>query len=57
MPIAWRIRTRCTPFGDAGNEPPAYLQRVSSQLETLTTRDRIEPVADELEHMFEILDP
>jgi len=37
--------------------PIAYLQQVSGQLDRLTQRDQIEPVLDELEYLYEILDP
>lgn len=37
--------------------PVAYLQRVAGQLDKLTERDQIEPVLDELEYLYEILDP
>ncbi len=37
--------------------PYAYLQQVAGELDHLTERHRIEPVLDELEYLFEVLDP
>ena len=40
-----------------GVDPQAVLLRVSSQLDTLQGRADIEEALDELEYVFEVLDP
>ena len=34
-----------------------YLTRVSTKMETLTQREQIEPVLDELEYLVEVIPP
>jgi hypothetical protein len=40
-----------------GVDPYAYLQQVAASLESLSTRREIETVLDELEYLYEIIDP
>ena len=40
-----------------GVDPQAALQRVAAQLDSLQTRAAIEEALDELEYLFEIIDP
>jgi len=40
-----------------GIDPYAYLRQVASQMDTLTTRSRIETVLDEVEYLFEVIPP
>ncbi len=40
-----------------GIDPYAYLQRVGSALDRLRERAEIEVVLDELEYLYEVLDP
>jgi hypothetical protein len=40
-----------------GVDPYAYLQQVAASLESLGTRREIETVLDELEYLYEIIDP
>ena len=40
-----------------GVDPYAYLQQVAASLEALGTRREIETVLDELEYLYEIIDP
>ena len=41
----------------AGIDPMTYLEKVSFNLPNLTTNEQIIPVLDELEHLYEVLDP
>ena len=41
----------------AGIDPMAYLEKLSFNLPNLTTNEQIMPVLDELEHLYETLDP
>lgn len=40
-----------------GVDPYAYLQQVAARLETLTTRREVETVLDEIEYLYEVMDP
>lgn len=40
-----------------GIDPYAYLQQVAGALDQLTERRQIEVVLDELEYLYEVLDP
>ena len=40
-----------------GIDPYAYMQQVAGQLDRLEDRAQIETVLDELEYLFEVLDP
>lgn len=40
-----------------GVDPYAYLQQVAASLESLSTRREIETVLDELEYLYEVIDP
>ena len=40
-----------------GVDPYAYLQQVAESLESLSHRREIETVLDELEYLYEIIDP
>lgn len=40
-----------------GIDPYAYLAQVSGNLETLTKREQIETVLDEVEYLFEVIPP
>ena len=40
-----------------GVDPYAYLQQVAASLETLSTRREIETVLDEVEYLYEVMDP
>ena len=40
-----------------GIDPYGYLAEVSSVLDTLTQRDEIETVLDEVEYLFEVIPP
>jgi hypothetical protein len=40
-----------------GVDPYAYLQQVSVRLGTLRTREEIDIVLDEVEYLYEVMDP
>lgn len=40
-----------------GIDPYAYLNQVSSKMDSLTQRDQIETVLDEVEYLFEVIPP
>jgi hypothetical protein len=40
-----------------GIDPYAYLNQVSIKMDTLTQRDQIETVLDEVEYLFEVIPP
>jgi hypothetical protein len=40
-----------------GIDPYGYLVEVSSTMDTLTQRDQIETVLDEVEYLFEVIPP
>ena len=40
-----------------GVDPYAYLQQVSTQLDSLTQPQQIETVLDEVEYLFEVIPP
>jgi hypothetical protein len=40
-----------------GADPYSYLAEVSRTLDTLTLRDQIEAVLDEVEYLFEVIPP
>ena len=40
-----------------GVDPYAYLQQVAGNLDTLETRDAVETVLDEVEYLYEVMDP
>ena len=40
-----------------GVDPYAYMQQVAGVVDTLTDRDRINTILDELEYLYEVLDP
>ncbi len=40
-----------------GIDPYAYLNQVSIRMDTLTQRDEIETVLDEVEYLFEVIPP
>lgn len=40
-----------------GIDPYAYLNQVSMKMDTLTQRDQIETVLDEVEYLFEVIPP
>jgi CRISPR/Cas system-associated protein Cas10 (large subunit of type III CRISPR-Cas system) len=40
-----------------GIDPIGYFNQVSRKLNELNTREEIEPVLDELEYLFEVIDP
>ena len=40
-----------------GVDPYAYLQQVSTQLDSLTQAEQIETVLDEVEYLFEVISP
>ena len=40
-----------------GVDPYAYMQQVAGVLDTLDDRDRINTLLDELEYLYEVLDP
>ena len=40
-----------------GVDPYAYLQQVAASLESLSTRRETETVLDELEYLYEVIDP
>jgi len=41
----------------AGISPYAYMQQVAMRMHDLTERKEIETVLDEVEYLFEVLDP
>ena len=41
----------------SGIDPYAYLQQVSAKMASLTRRDQIETVLDEVEYLFEVIPP
>ena len=41
----------------AGIDPLAYLERLSFNLPNLTTNEQITPVLEELESLYDVLDP
>jgi len=40
-----------------GIDPYAYLTQVSIEMDSLTQRDQIETVLDEVEYLFEVIPP
>lgn len=40
-----------------GIDPYAYLTQVSMKMDSLTQRDQIETVLDEVEYLFEVIPP
>ena len=40
-----------------GVDPYAYMQQVAGVVDTLNDRDRINTILDELEYLYEVLDP
>ncbi len=40
-----------------GIDPYAYLTQVSMKMDSLTKRDQIETVLDEVEYLFEVIPP
>lgn len=40
-----------------GVDPIAYLNQVSTKMDTLTQRQQIETVLDEVEYLFEVIPP
>lgn len=40
-----------------GVDPYAYMQQVSARLDTLETREEVERVLDEVEYLYEVMDP
>ena len=40
-----------------GVDPYAYMQQVSARLDTLATREQVERVLDEVEYLYEVMDP
>ena len=40
-----------------GVDPYAYLHQVAASLDSLSTRREIETVLDELEYLYEVIDP
>jgi hypothetical protein len=40
-----------------GVDPYGYMQQVAGVLDTLSDRDRINTLLDELEYLYEVLDP
>jgi hypothetical protein len=40
-----------------GVDPYGYMQQVAGNLERLNTRQELETVLDEVEYLFEVLDP
>ena len=40
-----------------GVDPQDYLRQVAAQLEQLESQQQIETVLDELEYLFEVIDP
>ena len=40
-----------------GIDPYAYIQQVAGQLDGLQDRAQVETVLDELEYLFEVIDP
>jgi len=40
-----------------GVDPYAYMQQVAGVVDTLTDRDSINTILDELEYLYEVLDP
>jgi hypothetical protein len=40
-----------------GVDPYAYLQQVAGALDSLNDRERINTILDELEYLYEVLDP
>ena len=40
-----------------GVDPYAYMQQVAGVVDTLSDRDRINTILDELEYLYEVLDP
>ena len=40
-----------------GVDPYAYMQQVAGVVDTLNGRDRINTILDELEYLYEVLDP
>lgn len=41
----------------SGVDPYAYLQQVASNLDNLATRDAVDRVLDEVEYLYEVMDP
>lgn len=41
----------------AGIDPYAYMQQVSAHMDSLSQRDAIERVLDEMEYLFEVIPP
>lgn len=41
----------------SGIDPYAYLNQVSAKMDSLTQRDQIETVLDEVEYLFEVIPP
>jgi len=41
----------------SGIDPYAYLNQVSAEMDSLTRRDQIETVLDEVEYLFEVIPP
>jgi len=41
----------------SGVDPYAYMQKISINMDTLTSRQEIETVLDEIEYLFEIIPP
>ena len=41
----------------SGIDPYAYLNQVSAKMDSLTRRDQIETVLDEVEYLFEVIPP
>ena len=40
-----------------GVDPYAYMQKISLNMDSLTSRDEIETVLDEIEYLFEVIPP
>ena len=41
----------------SGIDPYAYMHQISLKMDTLTNRDEIEMVLDEIEYLFEVIPP